>query len=219
MDHPVKTPRRYDSSRRRAKARERREAVLDAALRRFLADGFAASTIASISQESGVSVDSIYKTFGGKAGLVRALTERGLRGEGPVPAEERSDLLQATEPEPAEVMRGIGRLVTEVAPRVAPLLILLAEAALADEEMARLRDDISASQLARMTHNARTLARRGILRPGLTVERAADLMWVYSSHQLYQLLVLDRGWTPGQFGDFVADSLGAALLPGTTEAQ
>src|SRR5690242_4640754 len=110
---PVKAQRRYDSRRRQEQARQTRQSIVDAAKTRFLRDGFAATTIAAIAADVGVSVDTIYKTFGGKPGLVRAIHDQGLAGEGPVHAEIRSDALQTTERDPRQIMRGIGRFVTE----------------------------------------------------------------------------------------------------------
>ena len=43
---PVKTPRRYDASRRRELARRTQEAVLEAARQRLLQDGYAVTTVA-----------------------------------------------------------------------------------------------------------------------------------------------------------------------------
>src|SRR6185312_17071787 len=107
----------YDSAWRQAQARQTREALLDAARRRFLAEGFAATTVAVIAADVGVSADTIYKAFGGKPGLVRAICAHALAGEGPVPAETRSDELQAHQPDPREIIRGWGQLTMEVAPR------------------------------------------------------------------------------------------------------
>ena len=107
-----------------------------------------------------MSAETIYKAFGGKPGLVRAICEEALGGEGPVPAETRSDELQASEPDPRKIIRGWGRLSAEVAPRVSPILLLLRAAAFTDPEMASLRAEIEASRLTRMTRNARTLAGR-----------------------------------------------------------
>jgi AcrR family transcriptional regulator len=87
---PVKPKRSYDSARRREQARQTREAILDTASRLFLSDGFAPTTIAAIAAGAGVSVDTVYKTFGGKPGLVRAMCHQALAGERPVPAETRS---------------------------------------------------------------------------------------------------------------------------------
>jgi hypothetical protein len=41
---------------------------------------------------------------------------------------------------------------------------------------------------------------------------AADVMWTYSSPELYELLVLRRKWTPARYGRFVADAMIAELL-------
>jgi hypothetical protein len=57
------------------------------------------------------------------------------------------------------------------------------------------------------------LADRGDLKAGVTVEAATDLMWTYSSPELYELLVVRCGWDPARYGQFIGDSLAAALLP------
>lgn len=209
----VKKKRRYDASRRREQARAARERVLDVALTHFLEQGFASSTIAGIAEKAGVSPDTIYKSFGGKSGVVRAICERGLEGAGSVRAEERSDHVQATESDPQELMRRLGRLAAEVAPRVAPMQILMAEAAHSDPEMGQLRAEFDDARLARMTHNAKTLAARGLLRDGLAVHEAAEIMWFYSSPEMFRLLVQERRWSTERFGEFVGDALAAALLP------
>src|SRR5665811_2126330 len=72
--------RQYDSSSRQEQAQRNQKAVLDAAERRFLADGFGATTIAAVASDAGVSVETIYKRFGNKASLVAAIHERGLAG-------------------------------------------------------------------------------------------------------------------------------------------
>src|SRR5438270_6043481 len=132
---PVKQKRSYDSTRRRQQARQTQEVIIDAARRGFLDGGFASTTIAAIASEAGVSVDTIYKTFGGKPGLVRAICKQALAGEQPVPAEARSDALQSTERDPRKIIRGWGTLTTEIAPRLAPILLLVRAAAAADPEM------------------------------------------------------------------------------------
>ncbi|HEY1640175.1 MAG TPA: TetR family transcriptional regulator [Streptosporangiaceae bacterium] len=210
---PVKQPRRYDSARRQAQARQTRAAILAAARRRFLSDGFAATTIAAIAAGAGVSADTIYKSFGGKPGLVRAIYEKSLAGAGRRHAETRSDELQATEPDPRVIMRGLGQLAAEVAPRVAPVVLLIRDAAAADPDMAALKAELDSQRLQRMTDNARTLAAAGHLRPGITVEEAGEIGWTYSAPELYELLVLTRGWPLERYATFIADALAAHLLP------
>jgi hypothetical protein len=66
-------------------------------------------------------------------------------------------------------------------------------AAASDPELARLQEEMDASRLTRMTHNARTLLKGGHLRAGLTLDAATDVLWTYSSPELYELLVMRRG--------------------------
>jgi AcrR family transcriptional regulator len=213
---PVKQKRRYHSARRREQARQTQEAILETARRLFLSDGFASTTIAAIAEGARVSVDTIYKGFGGKPGLLRAICQQALAGEQPIPAEARSDALQAAERDPREIIRGWGALTTEIAPRVAPILLLVRAAAAADPEMTRLQSEMSSQRLERMAHNARNLAAANHLREDLTVELAGEIMWTYSSPELYELLVLTRGWPLERYGAFVADAMIAALLPPET---
>jgi len=215
----VKGSRPYDSTRRREQARQTRERIVKTAEKQFLDGGYAATSVAAIAAEADVSVDSIYKTFGGKPGLIRAIFQRALEGVGPVPAEIRSDRLQLEEPDPRKIIAGWGRFVTEVSPRGSPIVLLIRSAAATDPELLALLEEIDASRLRRMTTNARRLHRAGHLRPGMSVRAAADVLWTYSSPELYDLLVLRRGMSLPRFGRFVADAMAAALLPQAAEGR
>jgi AcrR family transcriptional regulator len=208
----VKRTRRYNSARRRDAARWRRAAVVEAASRRFLREGFAGTTIARIAEDAGVSEETVYKAFGNKIALVRAIRDQALAGAGPVHAERRSDMMQASEDDPRAIIRGWGVLAMEVAPRVAPVLLLVREAAASDRELARLQAEMDAARLTRMAHNARTLLKGGHLRSGITLDAATDVLWTYSSPELYELLVIRRRWSLERYGRFIADSMICALL-------
>ena len=160
-----------------------------------------------------VSVETIYKGFSGKPGLVRAIWDKGLAGLGPVPAWQRSDEMASEEEDPRNVIRNWGVLTTEVAPRAAPILLLVRAAAATDPEMAALLKETDQERLVRMEQNARRLFGRAGLRDGLTIEEARDIMWAYSSPELYETLVLRRGWPLDRYGRFVAEGMIAALLP------
>jgi AcrR family transcriptional regulator len=205
--------RRYDSTGRRERARQARDQIVGIAEDLFLSEGYAATTVAAIAARAQVSVETIYKGFGGKPGLVRAIIEKGLAGRGPVPAEQRSDRIRDTEPDPRRILTAWGEFAAEIAPRTAPILLLARDAAAADPELAALLEEVSAARLERMTVNARGLHEAGHLRPGLSVAEAADIMWTYSSAEFWELLVLHRGWSPERHGRFVAQALIAALLP------
>ena len=153
------------------------------------------------------------KSFKGKSGLVRAIYDRGLLGAGRGAAYDRSDEMREQETDPKVIMRKWGVLTTEVASVVTPIRLLIRAAAASAPEMASLLADSDNERLTRMEHHARFLAERGYLRDGVSVARAADVLWTSSSAEFYELLVLHRGWSPTEFARFVADFMIDALLP------
>jgi AcrR family transcriptional regulator len=209
----VKPKRRYDSSGRQAQARRNRQVILDAAQRHFLEGGYAATTIAAIAAEAGVSVETIYKAFGGKPGLVRAIYDRGLVGQQPVPAYQRADEMRERETDPRAIMRNWGTIASEVSSVVSPIARLVRAAAASDPDMAALLHANNDVREQRARHHARFLKRRGYLREGVSVAQATDIIWTCTSDELYDLLVTQRGWSAPQYGRFLADYMIATLLP------
>lgn len=209
----VKAKRRYNSSSRLEQARRNRDAVLQVAERQLAESGYAGTTVAAVADKAGVSVETVYKAFGGKAGLVRALYERNLAGVGPVPAYERSDAMRERLSDPTAVMREWGLLTAEVGSVVTPVRLLMRAAAVNDQELASLLEDIEKDRLKRMRHHAQYLKDRGYLRGDLSVAEATDILWVCSSAELYELLVLKRGWPLPRFAQYVTSYMTASLLP------
>ena len=206
--------RSYDARRRQEAAGESRRRVLAESRGLFLAKGYGRTTIAAIARAAGVSKESVYKGFGGKPGLVRAIYEQSLLGAGGPPAEERSDRAQTTVTDPRELMEQFGRFVTEISPLGSPVYLLIRDAAASgDQDMAALLRDVDDERYQRMLHNAHQVLGRGFLRPGLTVEEVADVFFMSTSAELYETLVLKRGWTAERFGRLVARTLEANLLP------
>ena len=207
----AKAGRTYDSTGRRARARQQHAAALDTAHALFLEQGYTATTVESIALAAGVSAATIYKSYGGKAGLVRELCRRALEGAGRVPAEERSNALRA-DVDPRRLIEGWGRLREEVSPRISPLLLLLRTAADADPDAAALHEELDQARLDRMADNARFLARAGHLRAGVTARDARDVLWLSSAPELYDLLVTRRGWSVAKYSRFATDTIITALL-------
>ncbi|MDQ6851371.1 MAG: TetR/AcrR family transcriptional regulator [Actinomycetota bacterium] len=208
--------RHYNGAARRAQAERVREALVRVAHDLLLGGGYAALTIPKVAQACGVSAESVYKRFAGKPALVRAVVEQALRGRGPVAAETRSDELGTDDLQ--QLLRGWGRLSAEVAPLVAPILLLLRVAAAHDPELAYLAQDLDNNRRARMTDNARRLAGAGHLPTPMAVAQATDILWTYSSPEVYDLLVTRSGWNLEQYATFIADGLTAHLSPDRGDA-
>ncbi len=215
MSRPVKTSRRYDSSRRQEQARQTRRAVLAAARRIFLDRGYAATTVAAIAAEAGVSVETVYKGFGNKPGLFKAVIDVAIVGDDePVPMLQRDRVrrMEAERDAPRE-LELYGAHLAESAPRRVPIELLVRAAAASDAGAAGVWNQLETERLTGMAFFARHLHEGGHLRPDVSVDEARDVLWIYNSPELYDLLVMRRGWSPERYGRWVAEALAAALLP------
>jgi hypothetical protein len=92
-------------------------------------------------------------------------------------------------------------------------MLLLRAAADTDDDAAALHDELDAARLTRMTENASYLVDGGHLRTGITPEEARDVLWLASSPELYELLVVRRGWSTERFGRYAGELMAGTLLP------
>jgi len=207
-------PRRYDSPRRRRQAAATRREILAAALRLFEQRGYAATSIASIAAESGVALKTVYLAFQTKRGVVLALWHLLLRGdEEPVPVSERRWFREVMdEPDPERLLRLNARNSRIVKERAGALLEILRSAAPADTELDALWQRIQAEFYDNQRAIVERLQGNNALRPGLDVGHGADILWTLNHPNLYRLLVGDRGWTPGQYEDWLGDAFCSQLL-------
>ena len=214
MTGAVKMPRTYDATRRQEQAGENRTRVLAAARARFLADGYTATTVPGVARDAGVSVQMVYKAFGNKAGLLKAVFDVAVTGDDlPVPVAERDEIkrIQA-EPDPREKLRMYSEYFVQGAGRGVAVELLARDAASGDPAAAAVWDQIQQQRLTGMSQFARHLHAGGHLPADTAVEEARDILWTFTSPELWDLLVIQRGWTPARYGHWLASMLTAALL-------
>jgi AcrR family transcriptional regulator len=212
---PLPKRRRYDASRRQAAAAQTRHAIAAAARELFLARGYAGATVAAIAGAAGVSHETVYATFGPKPMLFRHLVEIALSGtDEPVPPLERDIVRQVrAEPDPRRIIDLFAHTVRLLHERLAPLFAILSEGARTDPDLKAFADELSARRVGHMRAFVADLAEKGGLRADLSLELAADVIWVMNSPEFYLLCVRDRGWTPENFERWLADSWKRLLLP------
>lgn len=219
MTEHVKPPprRRYDSTRRQAQAAQTRQDILTAAHQLFVQHGYAGTTLAAIAQAAGVVVETIYRAYGSKAELFKAVIRAAVAGgsaRAEVPVEQRP-AIQAViaETDPHRQLQLYAATQPGIHARAGPLLRVLVGAAAADPELAQVWTQLEDERLAGMGRFAKLLADRGVLRPGLSVQEARDLLWTLNALAVYDLLVVQRGWSPERYRDWLAATLAQALLP------
>jgi AcrR family transcriptional regulator len=206
--------RRYDITARRAAAEQTRRAILESARRLFLEKGYAGTTMPAIAQAADVALDTVYATVGTKAELFRLLVEAALSGQdAAVPADEREYVRAIrVEPDAARKLQIYANALAGIQPRLAPLFQVLQTAAPLDADLGALWRDISARRAANMRLLAKNLAATGHVRADLTESTVADVLWSTNSPEFYLLLVEQRGWSPQEFGSWLADAWIRLLL-------
>jgi AcrR family transcriptional regulator len=214
MDEPVKPTRRYDSPRRREQAAATRRQILEAAQRLFEQDGYAATTMAAIAAEAGVALKTVYLAFETKSGVLRALWHLLLRGDQEdVAVGQRAwyrELLD--ERDPQRQVLAIARMSRTVKTRAAALMAVIRDAAPSDPDIAALWSRINSDFHENQRTIVETMHKRRALRPGLGVARGADILWTLNHPDVWQLLVVQRGWSPQEYEDWLASSVREQLL-------
>jgi AcrR family transcriptional regulator len=201
----------YDSRLRSEAARRTRAAVVGAFGEMLFADGYRATTIRAVADRAGVSTETVYKTFGGKPGLIKALWDVTLAGDDePLAMADRErarEVLAASEPT-TKVWLYAGS-VRDVHERLAPLATLLAEAGPeATAVLATGEQERRISVRTLVDH----LADCGALRAGADPVRAADACWALTGTSLFSKLTAEAGWDGATYQQWLAEMLTANLL-------
>jgi len=217
-DSPRHSPRRYDSTGRRARAAATQVEVVVAAHDLFVAKGYAATTIGDIATAAGVSAPTIFAAFGTKAGILKRCIDVALAGD---PA----DVAVADRPlsqwvyESDDAIELLGRYATMMgvlAKRAAPIYDVLVRAADSDPDLQALLGDLERQRHRAAGMVADAVVKRGALAPGRTAKYARDTIWLLNDPTTYTKLTGQRGWSHSQYVSWARDSLIKMLLEAPT---
>ena len=214
MSKPVKPTRPYDSTRRRQQAAATRAEILNAAQRLFERQGYEATTVASIASDARVALKTVYVAFETKSGVLRALWNMLLRGDDEeIPVRDRAWYRAVLdEPDPERQLRLAAHNSRVVKLRVAAVLEVIRTAAPSDPDIEALWTRIQTEFHANQRAIVDVIRTKNALRTGLDVDRAADILWALNHPDLWQLLVVQRGWTADEYEQWCGDAACEQLL-------
>ncbi len=208
--------RSYVSPQRDDAARRTRSRILDVAEQELERSGYHAMTITELAKAAAVSPQTIYNSIGGKAAVIKALYDVRLAGDDePVPMAERPEIRRiAEQPDAASSLRAYIAAGRVLYTRVGRLLgILLMDGPGADTDLRTFVETIERERRIGNTSIVTHVAGRFGLRPGLTTEEAADILWAATSFEVADRLVRRCGWSLDAYekwlGDVVVFSLTA----------
>jgi AcrR family transcriptional regulator len=200
-------------SSRADRARETRTRILRAAYELFSTHGFPVVTMAAVAERAGVAVQTLYFTFGTKGELLQHAYEFAVLGEGgTVPPQEQPWYRQMGSTDDLETaLRILVENVGAVLARTAPLDEFVRAASVAPEA-ARVRQSTEAARRRSWRDMVDVLGGRFGLRPGLTEERATDVLMVVMSPSTYQAFVGLYGWQPEEWLAWCVQALSAQVF-------
>lgn len=211
---PAVKGRSPDGARGQARTRLARAAVVDAAGALFLERGYAATTIDAISELSDVPPATVYRLFSSKLGILKALLDVSIAGDDAavaVPDRPRARALFVTA-DPRQQLSGFAGVTRDINSRAAPVYQILVSAAGAAPEAAALLAEYTRQRHEGQRRIARSLARNGALRASLRQRDAEDIIHALMSPEVYRLLVVERGWTPDRYAQWLSRTLIDQLL-------
>ncbi len=205
----------YRSPTREEAARSTATRILDAAEELFVEHGYGATTMAGIARAAHVSKQTVYNAFGTKADLLKRLYDVRIVGDDrPIPLADRSEVRQLEQDaDPIRFLDGFGALAGRMLARLGPLLSAVIEGAGAGEaDLQSLLDTADRERLIGARGWVGHLAELGALRPGLSVERGAEILWAINSVTTWHLLVRTRGWSTEQYGAWLGRAAADLLV-------
>jgi AcrR family transcriptional regulator len=216
MEPSVKPRRKYDSRRRREQASQTRRDIEAGANKLFRERGYVGTSMPAIASEAGVVVETIYRSFGSKARLFKAVLEAALAGgseRAEAPPEERPAIRAViAENNPHRKLELYAATQPGVHGRSGPLYRVLVSAADSDPELREVLDGLEARRLQGLGALASQLGENHALRSDLSVEQARDIIWTLCSTPVHDLLVRRRGWTSEGYRDWLTAALQRELL-------
>jgi TetR/AcrR family transcriptional regulator, regulator of autoinduction and epiphytic fitness len=214
MNSSGEVKRTYQSALRGAQAESTRKAIITAAARLFVDQGYVATSIEEIAAAAGVGRATVFTSVGGKPTLLKTALDVAIVGDDEplsLPDRPRSVAIRA-EPDPRKYLTLYAELVTEMGGRLAGIYEAVRGAAGADPDARELWESHLAQRRQGSANVVGDVLRKGKLRAGLDLEAAADIVWTLNDPGLYQLLVRRRAWATRRYQEWLAETMIQQLL-------
>jgi AcrR family transcriptional regulator len=199
---------------RRGRAKATHWRIVKAAYRLFCDQGYVGTSMAGIAKAAGVAVQTVYFTFHTKAALLSRAYDFAVMGEDEpqVPQQQAWFRAMTAEPDVTKALRHFVTGVGEITRRVTPLYVVARVAADGDPDTARVMAFHEQWRADGYREVVKLLSTKAELLPGLSLERATDLLLLYVGMDVYHVLVEGRGWSHDEWIDWTASALGGQLF-------
>ncbi|HEX6089692.1 MAG TPA: helix-turn-helix domain-containing protein [Gemmatimonadales bacterium] len=200
--------RKYVSAIRDEAAGRSRRRILDAAASLFARSGIDRVTIAQIAARAKVSVPTVYALFKSKEGILHAILESALFG--PAFQAARARLEGVTDPVVLiERSAAVARAIYE---SESTALGLMRGASAFSPALRKAEQAFEDLRYSMQEARVRLLFDEGKARPGLGLDEARRILWMYTGRDIYRMLVQEGGWSPDEYEAWLARTLVTSLV-------
>lgn len=198
----------YHSRARQRQAEETRRRILAATRELFASRGYTATTMEAIAEIAEVSPKTISAVFGSKRAILAEVVNPDAFD---THVQHLLDELRAT-PEPSRRISLVAQITRQAYEPLVLELELLRTAHAVAPELADLARDIEMRRRQNQGRLVAYLDEHRVLRQGLPLEEATDVLWALTSYDLYRMLVVERHWPPERYETWLAHLLIQHLL-------
>jgi len=198
-----KATRRYVSQARSQAAEVTRERVLDAAKRLFADRGIDQVTIAQIAHKASVSLSTVYSLYKSKEGILRGLMRSTLFG----PAFQTAFAKLRGENDPVRLIALTSAVARAIYESESSELGLMRGASLFSAALRRLEKEFEELRFEMQKEGVELLFAQSKQKAGLSMNEARRILWMYTSRDVYRLLVHEGGWTPQRYQRWLSNTL------------
>jgi AcrR family transcriptional regulator len=172
------------------------ERIIDAAETLFDEHGVAATSLAHIAAEAKVSTGTVFSYYPAKADIIRAiLTRRPTK----LPIKDLSSAPASTPEEALEQLKSIIQRAVEAGAKNARGIGAAWSAAQIDANFAKWWEREQSRRWNELKTFASLWSDRGLLKSGLTVPEATDILWSMTGPLVFRAFVRDSGWNIEQY--------------------
>jgi AcrR family transcriptional regulator len=165
-------------------------------------------TIEAIAAQAGVAAPTVYAAFGSKTGILVELLDQSTFG----PDYENLVYQARDASEPEMRLRIAAKIARQIHDAASSTLDLLKGAGVVAPQLARLLKDRETKRYKAQEHLIDYLQEHRKLKVGLGRTAARDVLWSFTSRELYRLLVIERAWTSQAYEDWLGDTLLLTLI-------
>lgn len=205
-----KTSRPYISDIRSQAAGVTRARVLQASKALFATHGIDRVTIKQIAKKAKVSVSTVFTLYKSKEGILRGLMESALFGQ----HFQAAITMLKGEADPIKLIALTPKVARAIYEAESSELGIIRGVSAFSPALSKLEKEFEELRFSMQKERVELLFKQRKQRKGLTFDEARRILWMYTSREVYRLLVLEAGWTSDRYEEWLSDTLLGALTEG-----